>query len=297
MIKRYLSVTKPGIVIGNLVAAIAGYMLAAKGDIEAAPFLAMTIGIGCVIASGCVFNNVVDRDIDGLMRRTRNRVMVRGLIPIHYALIYATVLGVTGFAVLAIFNTVLALVFALLGFVVYVGFYTLHFKRESVFGTLIGSISGACPPVVGYCAASSGFDVGALVLLVTFCLWQIPHSYAIAIYRFTDYKAAKIPVLPIVGGVATARKQMIAYIAAYTMVALALFAFNYVGYAYAILTTLIGLLWLGITVFGYRRYDSHIWARQVFIVSIIAIVSLSAVISTDYTSAVQPVANLVAMMT
>ena len=287
MFKHYVSVTKPGIIIGNLIAAVAGFLLAAQGDINVLGFVAMCLGTVFVIASGCVVNNIVDRDIDKLMTRTQNRALVLGLISEKNAKIYAVGLGLAGFLILALFSSTAAFLFAVLGFAVYAGLYTLQFKRKSTYGTLIGSISGACPPVIGYCAASGVFDMGALTLLLTFCLWQVPHSYAIAVYRFNDYKKANIPIMPIVAGVSSARKHMIAYIIAFTLMALMLFVFNYVGVVYAAATLLVGVVWLMITIFDYKRFDNKVWARRVFIVSIVAIVSLSVVMSTDYTHAMQ----------
>jgi protoheme IX farnesyltransferase len=90
-------------------------------------------------------------------------------------------------------------------------------KRKSVYGTLVGSLSGAVPPVAGYCAASGRFDSGAAILLLMFCLWQMPHSYAIAIFRFKDYEAAKIPVLPVVKGISEAKQQIVLYILAFAV--------------------------------------------------------------------------------
>jgi protoheme IX farnesyltransferase len=289
MFKHYLTVTKPGIIVGNLIAAIAGYLLAAQGGGDLLGFIAMCLGTVFVIASGCVFNNIVDIDIDKLMARTQNRVLVRGLISKKHARLYSIGLGVTGFAILGFFSSVAAFLFAVLGFVVYAGLYTLQYKRNSTYGTLIGSISGACPPVMGYCAASGSFDMGALTLFLTFCLWQVPHSYAIAVYRFEDYKKANIPVMPIVDGVSSARKHMIAYIIAFIIMALMLFVFNYVGVVYAALTLVVGLIWLMTTIFDYKRLDDQVWAKRVFILSIVAIVNLSVVMSTDYTQSMQGV--------
>jgi protoheme IX farnesyltransferase len=284
MFKAFLVLTKPGIIMGNLIATVAGYLLAAQGDFQLMVFLAVCIGTSAVIASGCVFNNVIDQDIDRLMQRTQNRALVKKVITTSGALFYGAFLGVIGFGVLAYFTTGMAVLFAVIGFVVYVGLYSLYYKRKSVYGTLIGSISGACPPVIGYCAVTAHFDVGALVILLTFCLWQIPHSYAIAIYRFDDYKAANIPVLPLVNGIESARKHMMAYIVAFTLMALALFVFNYVGTLYAISTLLIGVVWLVITIFDFTRYEQHIWAKRVFVVSILAITSLSVFMSLDFVS-------------
>jgi protoheme IX farnesyltransferase len=160
------------------------------------------------VASGCVFNNCIDRDIDLKMERTKNRVLVQGLISLKLALVYATVLGVAGLCLLYGGQPVGGL-FAVIGFVIYVGFYSLYLKRKSVHGTLVGSLSGAMPPVIGYVAVSNSFDMAALTLLVMFSLWQMPHSYAIAIFRFNDYLAASIPVLPVKRGIEVAKKHIL----------------------------------------------------------------------------------------
>jgi len=207
MIKQYLQVTKPGIIFGNLISVIGGFLLASKGSIDYTLFLASLVGVSLVVASGCVFNNVIDRDIDIKMERTRNRVLVKGLISAKVSLVYATALGIAGFALLYFGANPLAMWLAVMGFVVYVGVYSLYMKRNSVYGTLIGSLSGAAPPVIGYCAVTNQFDAGALILLAIFSLWQMPHSYAIAIFRFKDYQAANIPVLPVVKGISVAKKS------------------------------------------------------------------------------------------
>ena len=94
------------------------------------------IGTSLVVASGCEFNNCIDRDIDLKMERTKNRVLVQGLISLKLALAFATVLGVAGVALLYKVANPLAALFAVIGFVIYVGFYSLYLKRKSVHGTL-----------------------------------------------------------------------------------------------------------------------------------------------------------------
>jgi protoheme IX farnesyltransferase len=79
MIKKYLQVTKPGIIFGNLISVVGGFLLASKGSIDFPLFLAAFVGVSLVVASGCVFNNYIDRDIDKVMERTKNRVLVKGL--------------------------------------------------------------------------------------------------------------------------------------------------------------------------------------------------------------------------
>lgn len=282
MIKSFLQLTKPGIIIGNLIAAAAGFFLAAQGNIDWFLFLAMCSGVILIIASGCVFNNYIDRDIDGLMQRTCNRVLVKKLVSLNSALVYAFILGLAGFTVLFVFTNITSLFFGALGFIVYVGFYSLYFKRKSIYGTLVGSLSGACPPVIGYCAITGNFDIGAAIILIAFCLWQIPHSYAIAIYRMTDYQAAKIPVLPICKDIKTARKHIIAYITAFTLVSLLLSQQAYVGIIYAVVMSILGAYWLYIAIADFNRLSNQMWAKRLFVFSILTITILSVLISFDF---------------
>ncbi|WP_042150883.1 MULTISPECIES: heme o synthase [unclassified Pseudoalteromonas] len=282
MIKSFLQLTKPGIIIGNLIAAAAGFFLAAQGNIDWFLFLAMCSGVILIIASGCVFNNYIDRDIDGLMQRTCNRVLVKKLISLNSALVYAFILGLAGFTVLFVFTNITSLFFGALGFIVYVGFYSLYFKRKSIYGTLVGSLSGACPPVIGYCAITGNFDIGAAIILIAFCLWQIPHSYAIAIYRMTDYQAAKIPVLPVCKDIKTARMHIIAYITAFTLVSLLLSQQAYVGIIYAVVMSILGAYWLYIAIADFNRLSNQMWAKRLFVFSILTITILSVLISFDF---------------
>ena len=97
MFKQYLQVTKPGIIFGNLISVIGGFLLASKGSIDYPLFIYTLVGVSLVVASGCVFNNYIDRDIDRKMERTKNRVLVKGLISPAVSLVYATLLGIAGF--------------------------------------------------------------------------------------------------------------------------------------------------------------------------------------------------------
>lgn len=242
-----------------------------------------------MIASGCVFNNYIDRDIDRKMERTRNRVLAQGLVSPAHAIAYACVLGVAGVAVLYAASNTLAVMLVLMGFVVYVGLYSLWLKRGSVYGTLVGSLSGAAPPVVGYCAVSNEFDAGAAILLLIFSLWQMPHSYAIAIFRFNDYQAANIPVLPVIKGISAAKRQIVLYIAAFVVATLMLTLSGYAGYSYFVVAALSGAYWLWMGVSGYKAVDDTVWARKLFTFSIVTITMLSVMMSVDFISAPEQV--------
>ncbi|MGM0825269.1 MAG: heme o synthase [Pseudomonadota bacterium] len=276
----YFALTKPGIIGGNTISVMGGYFLAARGDFDLLLFMSAVVGLALVIASGCAFNNVIDRDIDAVMSRTRTRALVQGRISPFAALCFATLLGIAGFTVLALGTNALTVGLAGFGYAIYVGAYSLYMKRHSEFGTLVGSLSGAIPPVVGYCAVTNQLDAGALTLLLIFCLWQMPHSYAIAIFRMDDYRAASIPVLPVVRGIASARRYILGYIVAFIAASLALALAGYAGIGYLIVALVMGSYWLYLAVQGYQG-DEVRWAKRVFGVSILAITALSLAMSLD----------------
>ncbi|ODN43024.1 heme o synthase [Piscirickettsia litoralis] len=276
---RLLSVTKPGIIFGNIVTACGGYFLGTKENFSFVTFAAMIIGMSLVIACGCVINNYIDQDIDKLMARTKKRVSALGLLPNIGLIFYGIVLGLLGIAFLSIFTNLLTVIVALVGLFVYIVLYTLWLKRTSIHGTFIGAISGAVPPVVGYCATTNRFDAGAMILFAILFLWQMPHSYAIAIFRLKDYKAANIPVLPVVKGIEYTKVVMCVYTLLFAIVALLPTIFGYTGYIYLAAACLFGLSWLILAIKGLRSDSNITWSRKMFVVSILGIMLLSVAMS------------------
>jgi protoheme IX farnesyltransferase len=208
------------------------------------------------------------------MARTKKRAMVTQTIPEFHAVIYGSILGIIGFLLLLSNTNVLTAVIAFFGFIFYVIVYGI-FKRKSIHGTIIGSISGAVPPVVGYCAVTNNFDLGAFLLFIILVIWQMPHFYAIAIFRRDDYKTASIPVLPVKKGLFQTKIQMVIYIVAFIIADALLTVFHYTGYTYLIVMTLLGLIWLVMTIRGFKTVDENRWARKVFFFSLILITAFS----------------------
>ena len=282
-IKKYILVTKPGIILGNLITTAGGFFLASKGRIEVSLLLPTTIGIALVVASACVINNCVDRNMDRKMARTRKRVLAQGRMSPKVAISYGALLAVAGTALIWKATNMLCVAIVLSGLIIYVGVYSLYLKRNSVYATLIGSLAGATPPLAGYCAVSNRFDMGAVILLVIFSLWQIPHSYAIAIYRFDDYAAAVIPVLPVKEGMPTAKKHILSYVLAFTGATLLLTLGGYTGYSYFTVAAGLGIFWLYMAWSGYRTCNERLWAKRLFVFSIVSIILLSVMMSIDFT--------------
>lgn len=166
--KRYLQLAKPGIIFGNLITLTGGFLLATHREIgfEYLPlFVYVMIGVALMIAAGCVFNNIYDKDIDSSMTRTQNRPLVTGDISVIQATIYGTILLILSCLVLYYLVNLLTLWIIIIGFIVYVGIYTVS-KRLTIHATVLGGISGAIPPVAGYTAVVNILDYNALALFL-----------------------------------------------------------------------------------------------------------------------------------
>ena len=277
-LKNYLSLTKPGIIAGNMLTAIGGFALAERGGFDFWLFLAMLEGLALIIASACIFNNIIDREADKKMARTRNRPLVKGLISIRSAIIFSLILGFLGTFILAQYTNLLTLTVALTGLFVYVFLYTFS-KYRTIHGTLIGSIAGAVPPVVGYTAVSHRLDLAALILFVMIALWQMPHFYAIAIFRLKDYSAASIPVLPIKKGMLKTKLHMFFYCLAFLGVSTLLTFFDYTGYLYLVVVTFLSLGLLILSIKGFTCKNDQKWARKMFFFSLAIVMALCFMIS------------------
>ena len=275
MLKKYLFLTKPGILFGNFVTTLGGYFVAAQGSVDFLLLLLTLFGTTFVVASGCVVNNVIDQDIDQKMQRTQNRALVKKTISEPVALVFAFVLGLVGFSVLWFWVNAYAFLFAVIGFVVYVGFYSLWTKRTTIHQTLVGSISGAAPPVIGYTAVANQFDLGALLIFVGYAFWQMPHSWGIAVYRFQDYKNASIPILPVARSIHRTKVESLIYVILFGVVMNGLFFFGYANWLYMAVLNILTLYWIYLSIQGFKVKDDEAWAKQYFMYSVKLITVIS----------------------
>ncbi|WP_299495423.1 heme o synthase [uncultured Shewanella sp.] len=280
-LKLFVSLTKPGIILGNLITVIGSFFLAQHHSFNMSLFVLLLLGISLVIASGCVFNNIIDKDIDSLMLRTADRVLVKGLISDRVALRYGIILGGLGFLCLLNIN-LLSFLFGLVGWFFYVVVYSLWAKRQTVYGTIIGSISGAMPMAVGYCAGGNHIDSGLILLVLISISWQIPHSYAIGLVRKEDYINANIPLFSVLYHTEKVKFHCLLYIIAFTILCLALYLFEYVGLLYLLTMMLLCLYWLFIAFQGFSHQNVKQWAKRMFLFSIVIISSFSVLIALGY---------------
>ncbi|MBS1168370.1 MAG: cyoE [Proteobacteria bacterium] len=278
----YVSLVKPGIVGGNLVSVAGGFLLAARGVVDFRLFAATLLGVALVVAGGCVVNNIIDRDIDARMVRTARRPMVTGAVGVPTAMTYGGVLAGSGLLLLALVAGPLAATVAAFGLVIYVGPYSLWFKRRSPVSVLVGSLAGATPPVIGYCAVTGRLDGAAVILFLMFALWQIPHSDAIAVIRRKDYAAAGVPTYPFRHGIAATKQRMLVSIGAFAATSVALPFAGFTGLAYLCTAVACGGYWLHIAATGPAAMDDRGWAKRIFFASLGCLLALCVLMAVDF---------------
>jgi heme o synthase len=278
--KLYYQLAKPGIVYGNALSAIGGFLLAVglERQISLSAGLGMLVGTSLVMAAGCVYNNFLDQGIDQKMARTKKRALVSGDISGRSALTYATVLGIIGFVILALLTNWLTVILGVIALVDYVILYGIT-KRRTIHGTAVGSISGSLPAVGGYTAMSGQLDVPALLLFLILACWQMPHFYAIAMFRFKDYAAAGLPVWPVKKGMRSTKIQILGYVAAFTIVGVLLTILGYTGYVYAGCIAALGIVWFWKGLKGFSSADDTKWAKGMFFYSLLVVMALPVLLA------------------
>jgi protoheme IX farnesyltransferase len=282
-IKLYYSLTKPGVLYGNAITAVAGFLFASQGQIDWWLFLAVNGGTTLIIASACVINNYLDQDIDKKMERTKKRVIVSGEVPSRNAIMLSIVLGVIGFAILVAYTNWLVVIVGVIGYIDYVVLYGMLSKRLSIHGTLVGSISGAAPILAGYLGVTGQIDANAIILFAVLFLWQMPEFYSIAIYRCKEYAAAKIPVISVIKGIRITTIQIFFYTLAFVMSTILLTSTGTASLSYLAVMTVLGVYWLYLAIVGLQTPDNgkDAWARKMFHYSLIILLAFCGTISID----------------
>ncbi len=281
VVGRYYQLTKPGVLYGNVITGVSGFLFGAAyfQEFDFWLFVATIGGMTLIIAAACALNNVFDRDIDKVMERTKTRGVASGAVSVRGATIFALTLFAFGTLVLALWSNWLVTAIGLAGFVTYVWLYGALSKRQSIHGTAVGSVSGAFPILAGYCAVSGQIDAAAVLVFLILFFWQFPEFYSIAIYRQKEYAKAGVPVMTVVKGVQNTKVQIFVYTILYVISTVLLTPLGYTGWVYFVAMLLLGLWWLKIGWGAFRVPEgpkSDAWARRMFHFSLIVLLALSA---------------------
>lgn len=277
--RSYLQLSKPGITLSNTMMALAGYFLAAaQTGFDWSALLGVTLGVAAIIASACVVNNILDRDIDARMKRTAKRALVRGEISIPMALLFAIGLAAVGFFSLLAWTNYLTVGLGVLAYVWYIAVYGIA-KRTTAYSTIIGGVAGSLPPVAGYTALTGQIDSAAIILFLLMQLWQMPHFFAIAIFRANDYVEAKLPIWSVRYGLKRTKRQVLVYAILFAFTAPLLTIYGYTGYIFGISLTSLGIYWVYKGVSSYDKNNDALWAKRMFGLSLMILLLMAGLIA------------------
>lgn len=276
-----MALFKGVVLIANVLPVFTGFWLAAyftNSAMNPNLFFLTIIGSTLVMAGALVLNNWYEVDIDTIMARTQVRPTVTGNISLKMTLALGIALSVLGF-ILLLFTTLEAVIYAFIGWFTYVVMYTMWTKRKYTFNTVVGSISGAVTPMIGWAAIDSTMHIVPIVLFLILFIWQMPHTFAIAMKRYDEYKAAGVAMLPVIRGFEMTKRQIFVYVAC--LLPLPFFLAS-LGTTFIVISTLLNLAWLALAIKGFFVKDDVKWARANFVVSVnyIAILFIAMVIVT-----------------
>jgi len=244
VVRSYIALTKPRIVELLLITTIPAMILAAKGFPPIMLVVWTLVGGSLAAGSANAINCYIDRDIDVLMTRTRRRPLPAHEVEPVNAVIFGIVLGAISFAVLWYFVNLLAAFLALVAIAFYVVVYTMLLKRTTPQNIVIGGAAGALPPVIGWVAVTGRVELPALLLFAIVFYWTPPHFWALALRITKDYAAARVPMLPVVSGVAETARQILLYTILLVAVTLMLWAVGRMGAIYLGASVLLGAAFL-----------------------------------------------------
>ncbi len=257
VLKNYLELTKPKVVLMMLITAIIGMLLASKSLPSLYLVIISMIGIGLCASSAATINQIIDRNIDANMTRTSNRPLPQGEITTFNASLFAFALMIVGTAILVSQVNTLTAVLTVASLIGYAFIYTVFLKRATPQNIVIGGLAGAAPPLLGWTSVTNSIDPNALLLVLIIFVWTPPHFWALAIYRKEDYARESIPMLPVTHGVRFTKLQIILYTVLLVLVSLLPYIVLMSGNIYLFSALGLGLFYLYSSIKMYLTDDEE----------------------------------------
>jgi protoheme IX farnesyltransferase len=277
----YVTLTKPRIMSLLVLTAVCAMVAAAGGAPAPLPLAALVLGGALACGGASALNHVLDRDIDRLMGpRTASRPVAAGRITPARATVFGLTLLALSFVVLAAFANLLAATLSLSGGAFYVLVYTLWLKRATPQNIVIGGAAGAIPPLAGWAAAHGRLGLGAAFLFVIVLLWTPPHFWALALLLAPQYRAARVPMLPVIRGTRVTARQILLYTLALVGVTLLPGLLGTFGAVYLCAAAVLGGVFCAL---AYRLYRESTPARAgvLFHYSLLYLALLFAAVALD----------------
>ncbi len=240
VLKGYLALTKPRIIELLLVTTVPTMIVAARGIPSLWLILDTLIGGTLAAAGANAFNMVLDRDIDAIMERTKQRPLVRGVMSPRAATIFAFALEVVAFTVLALWVNLLSAWLAVAAMLFYVFVYTIWLKRRSKQNIVIGGAAGAVPTLVGWAAVTGTLTWTPVLLFLVVFIWTPPHFWALAVRYRDDYSAAHVPMMPVVASLRRTTLEILVYTVIMWALTVLIGPIAHFGWIYAISSMVFG---------------------------------------------------------
>src|ERR1700742_478317 len=276
----FFALLKPRVMSLVIFTGLAG-IVAAPGHVDLlTAFTALLCIAVAAGASGCL-NMAYDSDIDRLMTRTATRPIPMGHVAREDALAFGWALSVGAVATMFLFVNVLAASLLAFTIFVYVGVYTLWLKRRTPQNIVIGGLSGALPPAIGWAAVTGSLSLAPLLLVAIIFLWTPPHFWALSLYRAEDYARAGVPMLPVVSGKRETRRQILLYTLLLAPLGVAPWFLGYAGAIYGITAALTGAVMIALAFRIRAEKKGFVAAKQMFGFSILYLFLLFAMLLVD----------------
>ena len=236
LVRSFLELCKPKIVFLLTVTALVGMLLSINFYSNIAAGLYSLLGFTFLAASSASLNQIFDRETDKNMKRTRGRPLAKGNLTLTSALIFTSTLMFLGSSLMLYYSNILTFLITTFGFVFYSLIYTIYLKWNTPQNIVIGGLSGALPPLIGWTAVTNEISLLPLILVLVIFLWTPPHFWPLAIDRMEEYKKEGVPMMPIAKGVSRTKKEMLMYALLLTGASITPFLYGLTGYFYLIST-------------------------------------------------------------
>ena len=259
----FLDLCKPKIVLLLTLTAFVGMLLTIEFYSNIFSGLGSLLGFAFLAASSAALNQIFDRETDKNMERTKKRPLAKGDITLSQALTFTAVLLFVGSSMLLYFSNLLTLLITTFGFIFYSLVYTIYLKWTTPQNIVIGGLSGALPPLIGWTAVTNEISLLPLILVLIIFLWTPPHFWPLAIDRMEDYKKEGVPMMPIAKGVSRTKKEMVIYTVLLLGASLSPFFYGLTGYFYLISTTTLNLYFIYLCI-SYLNDENNQLSMKIF---------------------------------
>jgi heme o synthase len=281
LLKQYLPLTKPRVVMLITFCAVIGMFLATPSLVPIDVFLAATIGITLVAGAAAAVNCLVEQHIDAKMARTQWRPLPSGTLTVQQTLVFSGLIGGAGTFLLYAFVNPLTTWLTLATFVGYAIVYTVLLKPRTPQNIVIGGASGAMPPVLGWAAVTGQAPIEAWVLFLIIFVWTPPHFWALALYRADEYARSGLPMLPVTHGERFTRLHILLYTLLLLATTVLPTLIGMSGVFYLLSALALGGYFLWLTWCLYRKYSEAL-AKKTFKYSINYLALLFAALLIDH---------------